>query len=298
MSFDLESLSAEPLIYMLMHSGAFVAVLGFVFFVLGLLFGYATWGRYKRKTRILQGEAAAMKTEIADLKRKVGEQSVRGGPAVAMATETIHMPRQDTPVISSEPVRAPDAAPAATAVVSPPLVPGSIVSTVPAGNFINPKGPVAALSGAAAAAPAAVFASAPAVALPVSDAHVSPLAAIKAAPPRAKESPAGAVPPSELIPTLPELPEPAPASAELVVDPHLGPVYKSMPESCDDLTALKGISRVLEQRLQSFGIYTWWQIAGWSDEHIREISSRLAFKDRIQRERWAEQARSLLEKKA
>jgi predicted flap endonuclease-1-like 5' DNA nuclease len=298
MSFDLESLSAEPLIYMLMHSAAFVAVLGFVFFVLGLLFGYATWGRYKRKTRTLQSEAAAMKTEIADLKRKVGEQSVRGGPAVAMATETIHMPRQEAPLISSEPVRPPDAAPAATAVVPPALVSGSIVSTVPAGNFIKSKVPVAVPSEASAAPQSAVSSSAPAVALPVPDAHVSPLAAIKSAPPRAKESPAGAVPPSELIPTLPELPEPEPASAELVLDPHLGPVYQSRPEPCDDLTALKGISPVLEQRLQSFGIYTWWQIAGWNDEHIREISSRLAFKDRIQRERWADQARSLLEKKA
>ena len=66
MKFDFESLSAEPLFYMLMHSGAFVCVLGAIFFVIGLLFGYATWGRYKRQTRQLLGEASSMKDEIAN----------------------------------------------------------------------------------------------------------------------------------------------------------------------------------------------------------------------------------------
>ena len=60
MKLDLESLSAEPLVYMLMHSGMFVTVLGAMFFIIGLLFGYATWGRYKRQTRELRGEAAAI----------------------------------------------------------------------------------------------------------------------------------------------------------------------------------------------------------------------------------------------
>ncbi|MDB6004043.1 MAG: hypothetical protein JWR15_1030, partial [Prosthecobacter sp.] len=95
MKFDFESLTAEPLIYMLMHSGAFVCLLGFIFFFVGLLFGYATWGRYKRHTRELRGEAEAMKEEIAGLKRKVGDHAVKPGPILAMATETIHMPKRE-----------------------------------------------------------------------------------------------------------------------------------------------------------------------------------------------------------
>ena len=95
MKFDFESLSAEPLVYMLMHSGAFVTVLGLVFFIIGLMFGYATWGRYKRQTRELRGESASMKEEIAQLKRKIGDQSVKAGVAVNIATETIHMPRKE-----------------------------------------------------------------------------------------------------------------------------------------------------------------------------------------------------------
>ena len=46
------------------------------------------------------------------------------------------------------------------------------------------------------------------------------------------------------------------------------------------------------------GVYTYAQIAAWNDEHIREFSSRLAFKDRIHRERWVEQAKELVAKAA
>lgn len=95
MKFDFESLSAEPLFYMLMHSGVFVSVLGFIFFIIGLLFGYATWGRYKRLTRDLRVEAESMKAEIADLKRKVGDHSVKPGAAIEMATETIDLPKKE-----------------------------------------------------------------------------------------------------------------------------------------------------------------------------------------------------------
>jgi hypothetical protein len=57
---------------------------------------------------------------------------------------------------------------------------------------------------------------------------------------------------------------------------------------------MKGIAKVLEQRLHEFGIYTYKQIAVWTEEQIKEFSSRLAFKDRIHREKWVEQAQKLL----
>jgi predicted flap endonuclease-1-like 5' DNA nuclease len=58
---------------------------------------------------------------------------------------------------------------------------------------------------------------------------------------------------------------------------------------------MKGIAKVLEQRLHEFGIYTYEQIASWTEDQIKEFSSRLAFKDRIHREKWVEQARKLLD---
>ncbi|HBJ84700.1 MAG TPA: hypothetical protein DDZ88_12685 [Verrucomicrobiales bacterium] len=55
---------------------------------------------------------------------------------------------------------------------------------------------------------------------------------------------------------------------------------------------------VLGQRLHEFGSYTYAQIAAWNEEHIKEFSARLAFKDRFHREGWVEQARQLTAQKA
>ena len=126
---------------------------------------------------------------------------------------------------------------------------------------------------------------------PAEAASISALAAIIKAPPgepkAAISSPAASPPPPAPIPAIPTvLPE---------FDPALGLIYKITPPDADDLTQIKGIASVLEKRLHELGIYTWGQIASWEESHIREFSSRLAFKDRIARERWVEQARSLNE---
>jgi predicted flap endonuclease-1-like 5' DNA nuclease len=123
---------------------------------------------------------------------------------------------------------------------------------------------------------------------------VSALAAIIKAPPSpaqnpvpvpaATPAPLPTLPPVSVIPTV--LPE---------FDPALGLVYKITPPDTDDLTRIKGIASVLEKRLHDLGVYTWRQIASWEERHIREFSNRLAFKDRIVREKWVEQARSLNE---
>jgi hypothetical protein len=77
----------------------------------------------------------------------------------------------------------------------------------------------------------------------------------------------------------------------------LGIVYAAPPAERDDLTALKGIAEVLQQRLHDMGVFTYKQIALWSHEQALEFSSRLGFKDRAPREHWMEQARDLHEKK-
>lgn len=61
----------------------------------------------------------------------------------------------------------------------------------------------------------------------------------------------------------------------------------------DDLTRIRGITPELEARLRSLGIRRWRQIAALSGAQVREVSRRLAFKDRIEREGWQAQARAL-----
>ena len=323
MKFDFESLSTEPLFYMLMHSGAFVCVLGFVFFVVGLLFGYATWGRYKRQTRQLLGEAESMKDEIAGLKRKIGDQSITSGPAVAMATETIHMPKKEggtgeeaVPAITAETITTTDIRLPTTSTVD---IPGKNQPPNSRANVIKAKAAKQAAPPVETPVPDVVESPEPPPAepatasipaspgeLPPPARHASPLAAIIASPPVKEEpangdepapAPAGMVP-ADAIPELIELPmTPLPAvEIQPELDPKLGLIYKTRPEKTDDLTALKGIAKVLEQRLHEIGIYTYAQIAAWDEDRIKEFSARLAFKDRIQREHWVEQARQLAAK--
>ena len=76
-------------------------------------------------------------------------------------------------------------------------------------------------------------------------------------------------------------------------DRSLGRVYDQRPLGFDDLKLISGISEILEQKLNELGIYTYEQITNWDDSHIREFSKRLAFKDRIERDRWVQQASKL-----
>lgn len=318
MKFDFESLSSEPLFYMLMHSGAFVCVLGFIFFVIGMLFGYATWGRYKRQTRLLLGEASSLKDEIASLKRKVGDHSILSGPAVAMATETIHMPKKEgTPAAETVPTVAEETI-AKRDLELPPAAPQSdpsLVEAIAPESILTPESPPA-LSAETSDEPATTGITPYAAELQQPAPHASPLAAIISAPHAKEESETGvdasAAPgglvladtlPSLtelLLPALPEL-EAAPQlelklepQSDSELDPKLGLIYKTQPENVDNLTEIEGISLVLAQRLHDIGIYTHAQIAAWDEDQVKEFSARLAFKDRIYRERWVEQARKLV----
>ena len=314
MKFDFESLSTEPLFYMLMHSGAFVCVLGFIFFVVGMLFGYATWGRYKRQTRLLLGEASSLKNEIANLKRKVGDHSILSGPAVPMATETIHMPKKEGAAAAGVVAAVTGDTIAKRDMGLPAIVPQldapPVEPTAPE-SVMTPESPPAIL-----AEPLAETATTGSPSeLPPPTPHASPLAAIISAPHAKEETQASVDAPAapeglvlaDTIPSLTELLLPALPEMEVQpqlelkleskrdseLDPKLGFIYKTRPEKTDDLTVLEGISHVLEKRLHDIGIYTYEQIAAWDEDHVKEFSARLAFKDRIKRERWVEQAREL-----
>ncbi len=77
-------------------------------------------------------------------------------------------------------------------------------------------------------------------------------------------------------------------------DAELGAVYPMRPESADDLTAIRGIGKVVARQLNELGIYTLAQIAGWDRPQMDAISVRMGFKDRIRRDDWGGQARRLV----
>ena len=63
--------------------------------------------------------------------------------------------------------------------------------------------------------------------------------------------------------------------------------------AADDLKRIKGIGRQNEGRLHGIGIWHFDQMAAWSDDNVKWIGSYLAFPDRIEREKWIDQAREL-----
>jgi predicted flap endonuclease-1-like 5' DNA nuclease len=62
----------------------------------------------------------------------------------------------------------------------------------------------------------------------------------------------------------------------------------------DALTTLKGLGPKAESRLQDLGVTRFEQIAAWTVQDVEAIDAQMgAFKGRIQRDRWVEQAKLL-----
>ena len=68
-------------------------------------------------------------------------------------------------------------------------------------------------------------------------------------------------------------------------------------DNVDDLTQIKHIKVTLNRQLLSIGICTFRQIADWTPAEHKIVGSLLSLKDRPQREKWQQQAATLLEKK-
>jgi large subunit ribosomal protein L22 len=81
------------------------------------------------------------------------------------------------------------------------------------------------------------------------------------------------------------------------LDYDLGVVYDSAPPEVDDLKEINGVGPVLEEKLHSFGIYTFKQIADWNEENIAAFDELLDFKGRIERDEWVAKAKDLHEEK-
>lgn len=61
----------------------------------------------------------------------------------------------------------------------------------------------------------------------------------------------------------------------------------------DDLTRIKGIGPKLSQTLNDLGVFHFRQIATWQDAEAKWVDDFLAFKGRVAREQWIEQAQKL-----
>jgi large subunit ribosomal protein L22 len=91
--------------------------------------------------------------------------------------------------------------------------------------------------------------------------------------------------------------KPAKDSSAGRVDEARGMVYDSAPAEVDDLKLISGVGPVLEEKLNSVGIYRFEQIANWSERNMQEFDELLSFKGRMEREEWLKQAKTLHEEK-
>jgi len=64
----------------------------------------------------------------------------------------------------------------------------------------------------------------------------------------------------------------------------------------DDLTQIKGIGPAIAAKLTNLGITTFQQIADFTEADVERVNEKLAFKGRIEREKWIEQATELAKK--
>lgn len=85
------------------------------------------------------------------------------------------------------------------------------------------------------------------------------------------------------------VPKPKPAPA----DPKPGSLAAPRDGQADNLKQIKGIGPKIEASLNALGVYHFDQIAAWTKANTDWVDAHLAFKGRIRRERWVEQATEL-----
>ena len=102
-------------------------------------------------------------------------------------------------------------------------------------------------------------------------------------------------PATELSPVLPDepLPEPSAGLAAPVSPAEIAPAAEPTGPA-DPLTRMKGLGPKAQATLAGMGVTRYDQIAAWSDADVARVDAGMgAFKGRIVRDRWVEQARYL-----
>ena len=102
-------------------------------------------------------------------------------------------------------------------------------------------------------------------------------------------------PATELSPVLPDepLPEPGATLAPTLAPAEIAPAPAAAGPP-DPLTRMKGLGPKAQATLETLGVTRYDQIAAWSDADVARIDAEMgAFRGRIVRDRWVEQARYL-----
>ena len=361
---DSQDISLDALWFFGTHALGIIAVCALVFFILGVWVGFLTWAKFKRRARAYFEELQIQRTEIANLKRRITEDTsdteAEENPTPLLSPTLLEpappkptvQPKQTTVVtevvpasVTSRPPPEPKRDSLAAAVLGRPNKPKVIEVTplpaeepkpasleplpaIPASELEPAPSPSASESSSEIVPPPAPPTQSPNELARVVEAVMAASAAAAnekpAEPPSASRplgSPGGmaqvlaksvdesrplsTAEPAKIAATIAPSTtsvEPSDGQSELdaalrsgraAVDEKLGIVYHERPERYDDLTLLRGVGDALHTKLQELGIYTFRQIAMWSDAQIREFDARLVAKDRIRREQWIKQARNL-----
>lgn len=91
----------------------------------------------------------------------------------------------------------------------------------------------------------------------------------------------------------PAIPASADLSAALQPEDFRQPKSMAKPKKPDDLKAISGVGPKLETVLNGLGVWTYAQIAAWTEEEIAWVDDYLSFKGRIGRDDWIGQAAKL-----
>jgi len=86
-------------------------------------------------------------------------------------------------------------------------------------------------------------------------------------------------------------------TVELEPEDFRQPKSMAKPKKIDDLKAISGVGPKLETVLNGLGVWTFAQIAGWTEQEIAWVEDYLSFKGRIGRDDWIGQAAKLSAKK-
>jgi len=116
-----------------------------------------------------------------------------------------------------------------------------------------------------------------------------------------EKKPEAAAEPAEKKPQAEEPKADKEAKAEEIKTAKAGDGFKPLkkPEGdADDLKKITGLGPVLEEKLNGFGIFHYWQIAGLSNDDVAKIDEALDFKGRMERDDWIKQAKTLMKENA
>ena len=112
-----------------------------------------------------------------------------------------------------------------------------------------------------------------------------------------KLAPADVAPPAKPAPLKLAPAAPAEVQETPAAPAYVQPKALKKPAKPDDLKAISGIGPKLETVLNGLGVWTYRQIAGWTDSEIGWVDEHLSFGGRIVRDDWTGQAKKLRDRK-